>query len=410
LTAAEINRLVRDFTAGRLPRYQMAAWLMAVWCRGLTDEETHLLTQAMADSGRRLDFSLLPGTVVDKHSTGGVGDKTTLVVAPLVAAGGAPVVKLSGRRLGHTGGTINKLESIRGFRTDLSPEEMVRQVGRIGVAIAAQSDDLAPADKRIYALREATATVDSRPLIASSVMSKKLAGGAGAIVLDVKVGRGAFMQEEAEAKALARLMVNIGERAGRRVRALVTGMNQPLGRAVGDGPEVAEAVATLRGEGPPDLTELCVVLAAHMLALAGRAKTVPAGRRLAEGLLHSGAALARWRELVRAQGGEMPAAETDLLSPAQLVVTAPAEAGVVSGLDPRAIGWIARRLAGPGERDRGAGLILAAKVGDRAAVGDPLAVLHARDKRLAEQVQAAVLAAYEFGETVQVPPLVRAVL
>lgn len=414
LSTAELEFLVREYTSGALPDYQMAAFLMAVFFRGLSSRETTDLTLAMAGSGEVADLSGLPGPAVDKHSTGGVADTTTLVVAPLVAACGVVVAKMSGRGLGHTGGTVDKLESIPGFRTSLSREEFLGAVRTAGMAVVGQSGALCPADKKIYALRDVTATVDCIPLIASSIMSKKLAGGSHAIVLDVKCGRGAFMKDLARARELAQAMVSIGERAGRRTVAVISDMDQPLGRAVGNALEVSEAVMTLRGEGPARLTELCLVLGGEMVALAGRAASPQAGRALVEEALRSGAGLAQFARWIAAQGGD-PGVVEDLsrLPQAAVRVTAGAPAGgYVKAVEAERLGVAAMEL-GAGRRrkedpiDLSVGLDLKVEVGDRVAPGQALAEIHAASEAAAAAAVREVQACYELSERpVPVPPLV----
>ena len=304
LSLEELKFLVHGYVQGQIPDYQMAAWTMAVFFQGMEPEEITDLTLLMAGSGDTLDLSAIHGVKVDKHSTGGVGDTTTLVLAPLVASVGVPVAKMSGRGLGHTGGTIDKLESIPGFQTSLTPQEFISQVNRIGVGVVGQTGELAPADKLLYALRDVTATVESIPLIASSIMSKKIAAGADGFVLDVKVGRGAFMKQEAEAVRLAETMVQIGTLAERATVALVTDMNQPLGRCIGNALEVKEAILTLKGQGPANLTELCLQLGTEMLLMAGACSDAGEARRKLEDSLQQGRALAKFREWVEAQGGD----------------------------------------------------------------------------------------------------------
>ncbi len=404
LSPAEIDFLVSGYTRDEIPDYQMAAFLMAVCWRGMTRAETFALTDAMVRSGRRLDLSAF-GTVADKHSTGGVGDKVSLVVVPLVAALGVPVAKMSGRGLGHTGGTLDKLESFPGLKVELSEREFLDQLGRIGLVIAGQSPELAPADAKIYALRDATATVDSIPLIAASIMSKKLAAGAPVIVLDVKVGNGAFMRRRAQAERLARLLVEIGQAAGRKVQAVLTDMSQPLGRAVGNALEVKEAVSALRGEGPPDLAEVCVELAGRMLWLAGRYPDLQSARRAARAVLAEGSALGKLADLVKDQGGD-PALvwEPDRLpkAPVRRTITA-REAGYLTRLDARVVGEAAVRL-GAGRAKKGdpvdhrVGFVFYRKRGDWVSPGEPLFEVHARTESEAELATAAVLDALTIGE------------
>ncbi len=402
LTAGEIDWLLSRYVSGEIPDYQMSAFLMAVFFRGMDPQETAEFTLGMVRSGTQLDLSRIRGVKVDKHSTGGVGDKTSLVLIPLVAAAGAPVAKLSGRGLGHTGGTIDKLESIPGFRTALSSEEFLAQVNRIGCAIAGQTADLVPADKRIYALRDVTATVDSVPLIAASVMSKKIAGGSDAIVLDVKTGRGAFMKTVPAARELAQTMVAIGTEVGRRSVAVISDMEQPLGATVGNALEVREAIETLRGAGPPDLRELCLVLGAQMLVLAGRAKAVEDGRAALEELLSHGAALHKFQAMVAAQGGDPAAIDDPSRLPAAAVVTPVLAAtdGVVSAIDAEAVGLAAMALgAGRAKKDDvidpAVGIVLLKKVGGRLRRGDAVAEVHGSDRERVDEAVHRIAAAYQ---------------
>ena len=402
LPAEEISELILGYARGEIPDYQLAAFCMAVYFRGMTPVETYALTDAMIRSGRTLDLGAALGRkVVDKHSTGGVGDKTTIAVGPIVAACGVPVGKMSGRGLGHTGGTLDKLESIPGFSVDLSVEDFVAQVKDVGLAIVGQTDDLVPADKKLYGLRDVTGTVDILPLIASSIMSKKIAGGADAIVLDVKVGDGAFMKTLDDARALAQAMLDLGEQAGRQVVCLLTDMDQPLGAAVGNSLEIAEARDTVRGEGPPDFTELVLDACARLLALSDLGVDVDEGRRRAEAVVADGSALAVYERWVRAQGGDPdPAALPQ--APVVKEVRAP-RAGSVVRLGAITVGIAALHL-GAGRRtkedaiDHSVGVLCRVKRGASVAVGDVLAEVYARDEASGEEAVAAVLAAYEVGD------------
>jgi pyrimidine-nucleoside phosphorylase len=392
LSPEEIRFFVEGFTRGEIPDYQAAAFLMAVYFRGMTPRETADLTLAMAYSGRVLDLHDIAPVVVDKHSTGGVGDKVSLVVVPLVAAAGLPVGKMSGRGLSFTGGTIDKLESIRGFRVELTVEEFREQLRRVGAVLCGQSADLAPADGKFYALRDVTGTVPSIPLIAASIMSKKIAAGADAIVLDVKVGNGAFMKTLEDARALAQRMVDIGSALGRRVVAVISDMNQPLGEAVGNALEVKEAIATLRSDGPQDFREHCLTIAAYMLYLGGRAGSVAEGRRLTEETLSSGAAWEKFRALVAAQGGDVEQIEEpERLPRARLIREIPAPAdGYIAEMRAYEVGMAAVAL-GAGRTKKGepidpaVGILVHRKVGDPVRRGEPLFTVHANaEERLAE--------------------------
>ncbi|MFZ5899078.1 MAG: pyrimidine-nucleoside phosphorylase [Bacillota bacterium] len=414
LSGEEIAFLVEGYVGGSIPDYQMAAFLMAVYFRGMSDREAADLTEAMVRSGDRCDLSSIPGIKVDKHSTGGVGDKTTLIVAPLVAAAGVPVAKMSGRGLGHTGGTIDKLESIPGFRTALTLDEIVKQVRNIGVAVVAQTGNLTPADKKIYALRDVTATVDSVPLIASSVMSKKLASGADAVVLDVKAGSGAFMKTAQGAVDLARAMVAIGEQRGLHTVALVTSMDEPLGTAVGNALEVREAINVLAGRGPEDLRKLCVNLASHMVVLGRKAPTLADARKLVEELLSGGRALDKFREWISVQGGNPAVVEDESLLPraAQEVPVPSAASGFVESIDAEAVGMAASvlgagRLSKESSIDPAVGVTVIKKVGMRVEEGEPLGILHVNDPAGLNEAKAALQKAYRFG---QEPPTRRGLI
>ena len=387
LTKEEIDFFINGLTRGDIPDYQVAAWAMAVLLNGMTPRETTDLTLAMAYSGELLDLSGVVPLAVDKHSTGGVGDKTTLVVEPVVAACGLPVGKMSGRGLGFSGGTLDKMESIPGFRTNLTREEFLHQLGEIGLVLTGQSHDLAPADGKLYALRDVTGTVQSIPLIASSVMSKKIASGAQAILLDVKTGLGAFMQTQAEARQLAELMVSIGQLSGRKVVAMISDMNQPLGSAVGNALELVEAIQTLHGRGPADFQEHCLTAAAHMLVLGNKASDLVEGRRLAENALRNGSALYKFRQLVMAQGGDIRVID-DLsrLPKAKFIknILSPA-AGWVGQVNARVVGETAVDLGAGRARkedaiDLAVGILVHIKVGDKVEKGQPWFTIHANNE------------------------------
>lgn len=394
LSSAEINYLVQGISAGTLPEYQLSAWAMAVFFQGMNDTETKELAMAMAYSGDVADLSSIPGLKVDKHSTGGVGDKTTLIVIPIAAAAGVPAAKMSGRGLGHTGGTIDKFESIPGFQVEMNHQDFVRQVQEIGAAVVSQSGNLVPADKKLYALRDVTATIESIPLIASSVMSKKIASGADGIVLDVKVGQGAFMKEREEAVKLATTMVEIGKMAGRRVVAILSDMEQPLGRMVGNALEVQEAIDTLQGRGPSDLEELSVTLAAHMLLLGGRFTDINEASLFARRSLKDGSALAKFNQMVKRQGGNIDYQKDDygLKQAGEAEKVIAAREGYISQLNAFEVGRTAMFLGAGRERiedriDHSAGIELRKKRGDRVCPGDTLAVLHTNaGERLPEAV------------------------
>ena len=403
LSTCELSELVLGHTRGQIPDYQMAAFLMAVYFSGLSPAETFALTDAMVRSGETLELGLALGRkVVDKHSTGGVGDKTSIAVGPIVAACGVPFAKMSGRGLGHTGGTLDKLESIPGYRVELSTDEFVSQVREAGMAIVGQSADLVPADKLLYALRDVTATVDNVSLIAASIMSKKIAGGADAIVLDVKVGDGAFMKTLDDARELGRMMIELGRRAGRETICVLTDMDQPLGAAVGNALEVREAAETVRGNGPVDFSELVIDSVAHLLALSDLGVDEDEGRRRAEQAVTSGAAFDAYDRWIRAQHGDP---ELDRLPSAPVVLPVPApRAGAVASLGAIRIGVAALHL-GAGRRAKGdaidhaVGIVCLKKRGDAVEQGEWLAEVHARDSDGAEQAAAAVLAAYELSDT-----------
>lgn len=402
LPADELSELILAYARDEVPDYQMAAWCMAVYFKGLTGAETFALTDAMVRSGDTLDIGAALGRrVVDKHSTGGVGDKTSIAVGPIVAACGVPLGKMSGRGLGHTGGTLDKLESVPGYRVELTTDEMIAQVREVGMAIVGQSDRLVPADKKLYALRDVTATIDIVPLIASSIMSKKLAAGADAIVLDVKVGDGAFMKTLDDARVLANEMIELGRRAGREVTCLLTDMDQPLGRAVGNALEMREALDTVRGEGPEDFTELVLDACARLLAYSDLGIDAVEGRRRAEAAVTDGSAFETYERWIRAQGGD-PDPRVLPEAPVRLSVSAPRD-GVVTRVGALAVGIAALEL-GAGRRtkadtiDHAVGVLCFAKRGDTVLAGDDLAEVHARDEASAAAAVEAIQAAYVIGD------------
>lgn len=395
LTRDEIDKLVAGFVSGSVPDYQMAAWLMAVRLRSLSGDETVALTRALMQSGRILDWSDLGRPTADKHSTGGVGDKVSLILAPMVAACGVAVPMISGRSLGHTGGTVDKLESIPGFRTDLSLEEFRRVVREVGVAIIGQTPELCPADRKIYALRDVTATIDSLPLITSSIMSKKLAEGASVLVLDVKTGDGAFMRRPADARRLAQMMIDIGRSLGRKVVALVTGMWQPLGYSVGNGVEVAESIECLKGRWPEDLKKVTLALGAEMLVLTGRASNRRRALRLLEESVASGRALAKLREMIAAQSGNPAVCDDSSLLPQpsyRLKVRADRD-GWIDAIDSLRVGQLGIEL-GIGRKtvdsqiDYAAGFVFRRKTGDRVVAGETVAEVLANDRARAKSAAA----------------------
>ena len=417
LSTAEIQTLIAGYVAGQIPDYQMAALCMAIYFQGLSAEETAALTQAMADSGERLELKKAGITdfIADKHSTGGVGDKVSLVLGPLVASAGLCLAKLSGRGLGYTGGTIDKLEAIAGFKATLSREEFIAQAQRVGLVVAESSAELVPADKKLYALRDVTATVQSLPLIVSSILSKKLVIDSDGIVFDVKVGEGALMRELPAALELAQELVVIGRQVGRRCGALISDMSQPLGYAVGNALEVREALETLRGGGPDDLRQLSLALGGELLLMAGRVQTPEEAKNLLAEKLSTGAALAKFSAMVQAQGGDAVALERpERLPQAGRIITVRAErSGYVTELNARAIGEAAHWL-GAGREVKGqaidpaVGVLLQAKIGDWVKRGGPLAELHLNDPARTAAAQSLVLKAFKLSaEPVAAPELIR---
>lgn len=405
LSKEEIDYMITEYTEERIPDYQMSAMMMAIYFRGMNEEETLNLTMAMANSGEMLDLSAIQGVKVDKHSTGGVGDKTSLALTPMVAACGVKIAKMSGRGLGHTGGTIDKLESFPGFTTEISSDVFVNNVNEIGIAIMGQTKDLAPADKKLYALRDVTATVDQMSLIASSIMSKKLAAGADAIVLDVKTGSGAFMKDQEDAFALAREMVQLGKNAGRDTVAVVSDMDQPLGRAVGNALEVKEAIATLKGEGPKDFTELCMTLGSYMLVAGKKAKSQEEARNMLKKVIEDGSACEKLAEFVKAQGGDAQmVAHPEHLPHASICdVLYSSEEGYIQKIICDEVGICSLILGGGRETkestiDLSVGIVLLKKVGEYVRCGEALAEIHANDHAKLAECRERLQRAYRIGK------------
>ena len=418
LNTEEINWMIKEFTDGRIPDYQMSAMTMAICFQGMDKRETFDLTMAMRDSGDVLDLSRIDGIKVDKHSTGGVGDKVSLVLTPIVASLGVPVAKMSGRGLGHTGGTIDKLESFSGFSTEISEEKFIDSVNTIGIAIAGQTANLAPADKKLYALRDVTATVDQMSLIASSIMSKKLASGADAIVLDVKTGNGAFMQKEEDAIALAKAMVDIGNRAGKQTVAVITDMDEPLGNAVGNALEIKEVIDALHGDGPEDLMEVVYALGTQMLLLAKRAEDEEIARNLITESIQERKALKKFAEFIENQGGNREEIlHPDMLPKARYVIPVLAEEeGCIERILAQDIGIACMTLGGGRENkestiDHGVGIILTKKISDTVKKGETLALIHANSKEKAVLASGLVKNAYRIAkEPAKKAPMVKCII
>lgn len=405
LSREEIEFVIDKYLKNEIPDYQVSALLMAIYFNGMDDEETSILTEIMANSGRILDLKEIPGIKIDKHSTGGVGDKTTLVFTPLISAYGFPVVKMSGRSLGHTGGTIDKLESIPGFRTNLTLDELITQVKKIGISIVGQTEDLVPADKKIYALRDVTGTVDSIPLIASSIMSKKIAGGSDIIVLDVKVGRGAFINSIDKAEELAFLMVNIGKRLNKKISAVISNMDEPLGNAVGNSLEVIEAIETLKGNGPSDLKELVITLGIQAILLSEIEKDEEKIRRDLERLLKDGSALKKFKELIKAQGGNDEVIDNYKLFPQAKIQKEifSREEGFITKMDAYLIAKSVMILGAGRNRkedkiDLSVGIKIHKKLGDKVKKNEPIVTFFANDPSKLSMAQEIFREAYEIGE------------
>ena len=417
LTKEEIQFFVNSYTEGSVPDYQVSALLMAIYFQDMTDAERANLTMAMVESGDQIDLSDIKGIKVDKHSTGGVGDTTTLPLAAMVAAVGVPVAKMSGRGLGHTGGTIDKLESIEGFHVELSSEEFVEQVNEIGMAVIGQSGNLTPADKKLYALRDVTATVSSVPLIASSIMSKKIAAGADAIVLDVKTGDGAFMKTVEDSKRLAEAMVKIGNSVGRNTMAIISSMDQPLGFAIGNALEVKEAIDTLKGHGPEDLNELCYTLGSQMVVLGGKASTIEEARKMLEEVVANGKALEVLKKFIAAQGGDASVVDDPSRLPQAKYVSeiAAKQSGYIAKIEAEDIGTAAM-LLGAGratkesEIDLAVGLVLNKKVGDYVEAGESLVTVHANTENIDNVVEKIYSHIHMSTEKVEAPKLIEAII
>lgn len=413
LSTEEINYFIENYTNGNIPDYQISALLMAIYFNKMNKRETSDLTMAMVNSGDILDLKAINGIKVDKHSTGGVGDTTTLVLGPMVASLGIPVAKMSGRGLGHTGGTIDKLESFKGFSVEMSNEKFIDNVNKFKLAVGGQTGDLAPADKKLYALRDVTATVDNVSLIASSIMSKKIAAGADAIVLDVKVGDGAFMKTPEAARELAEEMVGIGKHVGRKTVAIISDMDQPLGQAIGNALEIKEAIETLQGRGPKDLMELCLTLGSNMIVLADKAKNITDARKMLEETISSGKALEKLKEFVNAQGGDSSAIDnTDKLPKAKYIIPVKSDkSGVIIKINAQNMGIVAMELgAGRVTKDSildlAVGIILNKKRGDKVVEGDVLAYVHANDKEKGYKAVNDILSNYILGDSVENIPLI----
>ncbi|WP_176584032.1 pyrimidine-nucleoside phosphorylase [Priestia megaterium] len=413
LNKAEIDFIIEGYTKGDLPDYQLSAFAMAIYFQGMTQEERVNLTQAMVESGDQIDLSKIEGIKVDKHSTGGVGDTTTLVLGPLVAAVDVPVAKMSGRGLGHTGGTIDKLEAVPGFHVEITNEEFIRLVNTNKIAVIGQSGDLTPADKKLYALRDVTATVDSIPLIASSIMSKKIAAGADAICLDVKTGNGAFMKKLEDAEELAKAMVEIGKGVGRNTKAIISDMSQPLGFAVGNALEVKEAIDTLKGEGPEDLTELCLTLGSHMVVLAEKASSLDEARAMLQEVIKNGKALESFKTFLSAQGGDASVADdpSKLQDAAHKIEVPAKEDGYISEIVAEKIGVAAMKLGAgratkESEIDLAVGIMLNKKVGDQVKKGDSLVTIHSNSENVQEVMDIVYDSYSTVAEKVEAPTLI----